>query len=231
MAKTSTAALPADALDDALEARWITLGEIVAALAGTADATRLRARDHLLALGLDDLRPLRIGFDDGRGIVVRGPALDAFHARMLGAVFEGRHTPGDPVLEWCQHDVATWLDRAGLGALAPMEWSAPLPTVIDHDLVGAGDTEALSLAADAADTTPVTDPPAPSAWCSTKEVLALTGIRSATTLRKLRKAGDFPAPRRLYDAANGALRWRESDVRSWLDARARADDRGDAPTP
>ena len=47
-----------------------------------------------------------------------------------------------------------------------------------------------------------------------KDVLALTGYRSRTTLWRKVKAGGFPPPRK---DGSASVRWRASDVKGWIE--------------
>ncbi len=51
-----------------------------------------------------------------------------------------------------------------------------------------------------------------------REVLAMTGI-GRTTLWKLCKSGDFPAPLQLSEKCIG---WRVEDIESWIGSRPKA---------
>ena len=53
------------------------------------------------------------------------------------------------------------------------------------------------------------------------EVIELTGL-SLSTVQRLRRAGGFPAPRRLGPSA---VRWLESEVAAWLRSRPTAKSR------
>ena len=55
-------------------------------------------------------------------------------------------------------------------------------------------------------------------YLSAKEVRKLTGL-SDTTIRKLRKAKEFPVPLRLTPGSTGHLRWIEAEVVAWLESR------------
>lgn len=52
------------------------------------------------------------------------------------------------------------------------------------------------------------------------DVMALTGI-SRVTIHRLRKAREFPEPLRIGPRA---VRWRESEIRRWMETQPRACD-------
>ncbi len=55
------------------------------------------------------------------------------------------------------------------------------------------------------------------------EVVALTGLSRTTIYRKMRE-GSFPEP---FKMGARAVRWRESEIRAWMEGRPRAT--GDTP--
>jgi prophage regulatory protein len=48
-----------------------------------------------------------------------------------------------------------------------------------------------------------------------KEIQTLTGIKSRSTIWRRVKQGTFPAPVRMGE---NTLRWRDQDVRTWLES-------------
>ena len=53
------------------------------------------------------------------------------------------------------------------------------------------------------------------------DVLAATAL-SRTTLWRRVKTGDFPAPIRLGGAGSRAVRWRRTDIETWINSRPTA---------
>lgn len=51
-----------------------------------------------------------------------------------------------------------------------------------------------------------------------KQVSQIAGI-GLTSAYRLRDNGELPKAKRVHPLKKGALRWEESEVRSWLDAR------------
>ena len=54
------------------------------------------------------------------------------------------------------------------------------------------------------------------------EVEALTSL-SCSSIYRLMDRGDFPRPRKLGAGPTGAVAWRLSDVKEWMESRAIAD--------
>jgi prophage regulatory protein len=59
-----------------------------------------------------------------------------------------------------------------------------------------------------------TDTPALDRFCSPRETCAIVNL-SRTTLWRLARVGDFPAPVRI---SPGRIAWRRSDLERWIEA-------------